>query len=152
MSKVLLAEYAKNCTELLELARSIGAEDLVKSPTESQWSAAFVIHHMADADAHFATRFLQILTADKPAIAPFDEEIYPARLKYAERNASDSLLAISGLQAVVANILSLVSDSDWLRVGIHAEKGEVTLSDILTLTNNHVVAHTGQLRQIINSF
>ncbi len=152
MSKVLLAEYAKNCTELLELARSIGAEDLVKPPTESQWSAAFVIHHMADVDARFATRFLQILTADKPAIVAFDAEIYPAPLNYTQRNASDSLLAIAGLQAVVTNILSLVSDSDWSRVGIHSEKGEVTLSDILTLTNNHIVAHTNQLRQITNSF
>ncbi len=152
MSKVLLAEYSSNAKEFLKLAQSISVEERTKKPAPDQWSAAFVIHHMADADAHFATRFLQILTADKPAIAPFDEEIYPARLKYAERNASDSLLAISGLQAVVVNILSLVSDSDWSRVGIHAEKGEVTLSDILTYTNNHVVAHTDQLRQITNSF
>ncbi len=151
MSKVLLAEYVSNAKEFLELAQSINSVNLVKSPTEGQWSASFVFHHMADADAHFATRFLHILATDKPAIAAFDEDIYPVRLKYAERNASDSLLAIAGLQAVVTNILSLVSDSNWSRVGIHSEKGEVTLSDILSYTNNHVVAHTDQLRQIINS-
>ncbi len=151
MSKVLLADYTKNCKEFLELAQSINSEDLLKSPTEGQWSAAFVIHHMADVDTRFATRFLHILMGEKPAILPFDQEIYAARLKYAQRSASDSLLAISGLQAVVTNILSLVTDSDWSRTGIHPERDEVTLTDILTDTDNHVVTHTEQLRQIINS-
>lgn len=151
MSQALVTQYLSNTEEFLKLAQSISVQERTQQPAPDQWSAAFVIHHMADADAHFATRFLHILTTDKPSITPFDEEIYPERLNYVKRNASDSLLAIAGLQAVVINILSLVPDSNWSRLGIHPEKGEITLTDILTQTNNHVISHTEQLHQIINS-
>ena len=128
-----------------------GANDLSRIAKEGEWSAAFVIHHMADADMHFATRFLHILTVDKPAIVPFDEDVYPDRLKYSARDAHDSLASILGLHKVIGNILSLVDDSDWKRVGIHSEKGEVTLAEVLTLASNHTKSHIGQLQEIISN-
>jgi len=151
MSKDLVESYIANCSEFEKVVRPIGANDLSRIPKEGEWSAAYVIHHMADADMHFATRFLHILTVDKPAIVPFDEDVYPDRLKYSSRDAHDSLASIFGLHKVVANILKLVDDADWNRVGIHSEKGEVTLADVLTLASNHTKSHVGQLQEIISS-
>jgi hypothetical protein len=70
-------------------------------------------------------------------------------LKYASRDAHDSLVSILGLHKVVANILSLVDDADWKRVGIHSEKGEVTLFDVLALASNHTKSHVSQLQEIV---
>ena len=87
MSQELVNTYIANCADFEKVVRSIGANDLSRIAKEGEWSAAYVIHHMADADMHFATRFLHILTVDKPAIVPFDEDVYPDRLKYAARDA-----------------------------------------------------------------
>jgi len=149
MSQQLVETYIANCAEFEKVVRSIGANDLSRVAKEGEWSAAYVVHHMADADMHFATRFLHILTVDKPAIVPFDEDVYPDRLKYASRDAHDSLVSILGLHKVVANILSLVDDADWKRVGIHSEKGEVTLFDVLALASNHTKSHVSQLQEIV---
>ena len=151
MSQEIVGTYIANCAAFENVVRSIGANDLSRIAKEGEWSAAFVIHHMADADMHFATRFLHILTVDKPAIVPFDEDVYPDRLKYSARDAHDSLASILGLHKVIGNILSLVDDSDWKRVGIHSEKGEVTLADVLTLASNHTKSHIGQLQEIISN-
>ena len=151
MSQELVNTYIANCADFEKVFRSIGANDLSRIAKEGEWSAAYVIHHMADADMHFATRFLHILTVDKPAIVPFDEDVYPVRLKYAARDAHDSLASIIGLHKVVANILKLVDDADWKRVGIHSEKGEITLADVLTLASNHTKSHVEQLLEIISS-
>ena len=151
MSQELVNTYIANCADFEKVVRSIGANDLSRIAKEGEWSAAYVIHHMADADMHFATRFLHILTVDKPAIVPFDEYGYPDRLKYAARDAHDSLASIIGLHKVVANILKLVADADWKRVGIHSEKGEVTLAEVLTLASNHTHSHVEQLQEIISS-
>ena len=150
MSQELVNTYMAHCADFENVVRSIGANDLSRIPKEGEWSAAYVIHHMADADMHFATRFLHILTVDKPAIVPFDEDVYPDRLKYSARDAHDSLASIIGLHKVVANILKLVDEKDWNRVGIHSEKGEVTLADVLTLASNHTKSHVGQLQEIIS--
>jgi len=151
MSKDLVESYIANCTEFEKIVRSIGANDLSRIPKEGEWSAAYVIHHVADADMHFATRFLHILTVDKPVIVPFDEDVYPDRLKYSSRDAHDSLASIFGLHKVVANILKLVDEPDWNRVGIHSEKGEITLADVLTLAINHTKSHIDQLQEIIST-
>ena len=151
MSQEIVGTYIANCAAFENVVRSIGANDISRISKEGEWSAAFVIHHMADADMHFATRFLHILTVDKPAIVPFDEDVYPDRLKYSARDAHDSLASILGLHKVIGNILSLVDDSDWKRVGIHSEKGEVTLADVLTLASNHTKSHIGQLQEIISN-
>ncbi len=151
MSQELVNTYIANCADFEKVVRSIGANDLSRIAKEGEWSAAYVIHHMADADMHFATRFLHILTADKPAIVPFDEDVYPDRLKYAARDAHDSLASIIGLHKVIANILKLVDDADWKRVAIHSEKGEVTLAEVLTLASNHTHSHVEQLQEIISS-
>ena len=151
MSQEIVGTYIANCAAFENVVRSIGANDISRISKEGEWSAAFVIHHMADADMHFETRFLHILTVDKPAIVPFDEDVYPDRLKYSARDAHDSLASILGLHKVIGNILSLVDDSDWKRVGIHSEKGEVTLADVLTLASNHTKSHIGQLQEIISN-
>jgi len=151
VSQELVNTYIANCADFEKVVRSIGANDLSRIAKEGEWSAAYVIHHMADADMHFATRFLHILTVDKPAIVPFDEDVYPDRLKYAARDAHDSLASIIGLHKVVANILKLVDDADWKRVGIHSEKGEITLADVLTLASNHTKSHVEQLQEIISN-
>ena len=151
MSQELVNTYIANCADFEKVVRSIGANDLSRIAKEGEWSAAYVIHHMADADMHFATRFLHILTVDKPAIVPFDEDVYPDRLKYVARDAHDSLASIIGLHKVVANILKLVDDADWKRAGIHSEKGEITLAEVLTLASNHTHSHVEQLQEIISS-
>ena len=48
-------------------------------------------------------------------------------------------------------MLKLVADADWKRVGIHSEKGEVTLAEVLTLASNHTHSHVEQLQEIISS-
>ena len=151
VSQELVNTYIANCADFEKVVRSIGANDLSRIAKEGEWSAAYVIHHMADADMHFATRFLHILTVDKPAIVPFDEDVYPDRLKYVARDAHDSLASIIGLHKVVANILKLVDDADWKRAGIHSEKGEITLAEVLTLASNHTHSHVEQLQEIISS-
>ena len=47
------------------------------------WSAAYVVHHMADAELHFASRYLHAIGDVTPNVVPFDEEAYPERVQYA---------------------------------------------------------------------
>jgi hypothetical protein len=150
MSKQLLESYLENSRQFIELAKSISPTDLVKSPNTDSWSAAFVIHHMADSEMHFSTRYLFALADEKPAIAPFNEDIYPVRLNYAKRSAVASIAAIEGIQRGVVDILSQIPDSDWDRISIHPDAGELKLSQIIEKAGSHTLAHLGQLREVLD--
>jgi hypothetical protein len=151
VSQELVNTYIANCADFEKVVRSIGANDLSRIAKEGEWSAAYVIHHMADADMHFATRFLHILTVDKPAIVPFDEDVYPDRLQYEKRDPLASLAAIEAIQLAIANILGTIPESDWSRTSMHPESGLVTLADLFAMDTRHSKSHAGQLQEIINA-
>lgn len=148
-SHELLAEFIKNGEDFIATARSIKEVDLVKTPIAGEWSAAFILHHMCDGDLHFATRYLNNLAEDSPEIFPFNEDIYPDRINYAKRDPLASLAAIEGIFQATRNILSITPEGDWLRTSVHAERGVITLTDMVSLASGHSKAHANQLRTVI---
>jgi hypothetical protein len=104
---------------------------------------------MCDGELHFATRYLNNLAEDTPKIFPFNEDIYPDRLKYDKRDALASLAAIEGIQIATANILSAIPEEDWTRTSMHEERGLMTLLQLVELASGHNKSHAGQLQGII---
>ena len=146
----LLAAYKKNGKEFAEVASSISAADLNKPMPGGEWPPAYVIHHMVDAELHFATRYLHILAADKPTIINFNEEAYPDRTHYSLRSAADSIALYKSIHSVIENILENASESDWDRKGIHFELGEILLKQFFAKAVGHNAEHAQQLRDLIN--
>ena len=116
------------------------------------WSAAYVVHHMADGELHFASRYLHAIGDENPNIQPFDEESYPERVNYALRKVKTSLAAIAGVRALASEILANATDADWNKVSNHPELGPVTLSELFEKADSHMVGHTQQLREIAAHF
>ncbi len=147
MTKEILAQFESATKEFCAVAKSLPVASVHTVPAPGEWSNAYVIHHLADSDAHFLVRFLNVLSVDKPAIVPFDEEVFPAALRYEGRSVSTSLAAIEASCSHLVDILKQLDGDDWSRTGIHAERGELTLSELLQLTTNHRVGHIDQLKK-----
>jgi hypothetical protein len=113
---------------------------------EGQWSAAYVVHHVADGELHFAARYLHTLGSDNPMMVFFEEERYPEALFYAKRSVEKSLASIVGIRGMVLEALSEVAEGDWSRITT-ATNGEVfTLRQLVEKADSHLIAHTEQLR------
>ena len=104
---------------------------------------------MADAEAFFTTRFMRILSEENPTIEPFDEEVFPARLNYAARNASASLALIEGARRASADLLESLDENAWNRKGTHSERGEFPLYAAVALATGHIEAHQRQLEETL---
>jgi hypothetical protein len=148
MSKALIEKYVTTVNEFLTLAKSFPGSDLSKSPADGGWSGAFVVHHIADSEAFFSTRFLFALTENRPNIATFDEEVSVKQLGYANRNTSKSISAIEGSSNLISDVLASVAEGEWNRISIHPETGEMTITMIMEKVLSHYQAHIGQLREI----
>ena len=116
------------------------------------WSAAYVVHHMADAELHFASRYLHAIGDINPNIVPFDEEAYPERVNYALRKVKTSLAALVGIRAMAYEVLTNATEADWNKISNHPELGQVTLSQLFEKADNHILGHTQQLREIAANF
>ena len=150
-SQELLAEFIKNGEEFISVAKSISPQDMNKTPIAGEWSAAYVLHHMCDGEMHFATRYITNLAEVTPNIVPFNENVYPDRLQYENRDAFTSLAAIEAIQLAIANILGAIPESDWSRSSMHPQSGLLTLTDLVAKDTRQSKSHAEQLWHIINA-
>jgi hypothetical protein len=112
---------------------------------KDEWSAAFIVHHTADVEVHFAARYLLLLGADNPPLIFFDENLYPDRLDYAGRTISKSLAAIVGIRSMIGETLEKLAEEDWQRTMTHGDGKTATLSRLVEKADGHIVAHAEQL-------
>ena len=147
MTQALLEQFEAATRDFVAAAKAIPEEELHHSPSSGEWSPAYVIHHLADSDAYFLTRFLNALSVENATIVPFDEEIFPTALRYAGRSVEVSIASIEATSAHAIDILKHIEDADWARTGVHPARGEMSLSDILALTLNHRTEHLDQLKK-----
>jgi hypothetical protein len=151
MSSSLLIEYSKTIGDFLALANQFTPAELTKCSKEGEWSGAYVIHHMSDAESFFSTRFLNALAEDNPKIVPFNEDVFSTALNYAKRDPQTSIKAIVGISTMIIDVLKNIGDADWNRKSIHPESGEMTITAILEKVISHYKGHTNQLREIKES-
>lgn len=140
--------FAQRTTDFLDALALIPGNKRDVAP-EGEWSAAYVVHHVADGELHFAARYLHTLGSDNPTMVFFEEERYPEALFYAKRSVAKSLASIVGIRGMVLEALSEVADDDWDRITT-ATNGEVfTLRQLVDKADGHLHAHTEQLRGLV---
>ena len=142
-----IENFQRRTAEFLD-ALALIPDRLRNSAPEGEWSAAYIVHHVSDAELHFAARYLSTLASDNPTMVYFDEELYPDALKYEMRNITKSLASISGVRAMVLDVLSNIDESALERITT-SEDGKVrTLGGLLELADGHMASHTEQLREL----
>ena len=145
MSNELLQTYRKNIDGFLARAKEFNDASTNQIHSAGEWSPAYVIHHVADGEMHFAIRYFNSLTIDSPQIINFNEDLYPAVLNYQGRDWRNSLALIESIANLVVAALAGISTQQWASKSIHPELGEVTLELLISKACSHTLAHTQQL-------
>jgi len=145
MSIELLQTYRKNIDGFIARAKEFDDSTANQMHAAGEWSPAYVIHHVADGEMHFAIRYFNSLTINSPQIINFNEDLYPTVLNYQGRDWRNSLALIESIANLVVAALDGISDEQWGSKSIHPELGEVTLELLITKACEHSLAHTAQL-------
>lgn len=147
MSLENLNEHSNNSDAFIAQAKLFDSKTVHIAPGQEHWSPAFIMHHVADGQLHFATRYFNALTIDNPPIIPFDEDIYPSLINYQERDWANSLEIIESLGELIKTVLTPITTQQWERTSLHAELGEVSISKLIARAGKHLAAHTEQLKE-----
>lgn len=141
----LLRTYASNVKAFLAAARAIPADKLAIPLAAGEWSPAYIIHHMADAELQFGVRYSNLLAVDIPEIVVFDEERFPAGTHYELRSTALSLAAFEAVHNLNFEILTNASPEDWNRTALHPDRGLLNLTELVTSGSNHAGEHAEQI-------
>jgi hypothetical protein len=149
MSKAL-EKFQQHTNDFLDALALIGDRQRNIAP-EGEWSAAYIVHHVADGELHFAARYFFTLGSENPTMVLFDEDRYPEALHYDKRSITKSLAAIVGIRSVVFEILSTIEEQAWSRVTTSEDGTSYTLEALVAKADDHISAHAAQLRTLAAS-
>src|SRR5262249_5214912 len=110
-------------------------------PIAGKWSTLEVVCHLADFDPILADRMKRIVAEDKPQLLGADEGKFASALAYHGRDLEEELAIVEKTRSQMARILRSLPDTTLERVGVHNERGPLTLEKVLTTATNHIVHH-----------
>ena len=145
MSNEVIAEFRDSGNRFIEIAKSASSEKLHRSAQNDEWSPANIIHHIADAEAHFYIRYLRLLTENVPTTEFFDEEVYPELLHYEKRDVNASIALIEGIRAASISLFGNFNEEDWQRKGLTPDGKEFVLIAAIKKARTHINDHANQL-------
>jgi uncharacterized damage-inducible protein DinB len=116
-------------------------EQLRARPVPGKWSTLEVLCHLADFEPILADRMKRVIAEDRPQLLGADEKRFAAALAYHERDPQEELALIEQTRSQMAKILRALPEEALQRVGVHNERGPLTLERLLAVATNHVPHH-----------
>ena len=137
----LIEAYLAGPRALRKAVADMTPEQLRARPVAGKWSTLEVVCHLADFDPILADRIKRVLSHEKPTLTGADENLFAATLAYHDRDANEELAILDMTRAQMGRILRSVPPEAFQRVGVHTERGELTVERLLTLATNHIPHH-----------
>jgi hypothetical protein len=124
---------------------------LLYAPQAGEWSIHEVIVHLADSEAVGFWRIRKTLAEHEPELAVYGEATWASALNYRQQDHMLALRLFTDLRAANAALLRLIPQEAWERIGIHAERGPVTVYDLFMTYYGHGENHLQQIEHIIQT-
>lgn len=144
----LINQYKDGYNEVAKALEGFPADQLAAHPIANKWSAAEIVHHLADSETTSGLRLRRLLVEDHPLIQGYDQDEYAARLNYNQREIAPSLEAFRSARDTTAQLFEFMTDADWHKEGTHSESGSYTSEDWLKIYAAHAHNHAAQIRRL----
>jgi uncharacterized damage-inducible protein DinB len=137
----MINAYLAGPQTLRQAVAGMSHEQLTARPVPGKWSTLEVVCHLSDFDPVLTDRMKRIIALERPAMLGADENLFAAKLAYQERDAEEEIALIEATRKQMARILGTLNPEALARVGVHSERGELTLERMLTMATNHIPHH-----------
>lgn len=141
----LIQEYKDGYQAVAEALAGVTDAELDARPAQGKWSAREIVHHLADSEMTAAVRLRTLLATLQPQIVAYDQDEFARRLYY-DRPIEQSLDVLRAVRVSTAELLDRLTETEWLREGVHSESGRYSVERWLELYAAHAVAHAQQIR------
>lgn len=144
-----LLERFRRGPELIAVATTgVAGEQLDYAPAPGKWSIRQIVWHLADTELVGAVRFRWVIAEDDPLLAAYNQDAWASRLGYSSRRFSPALETFRRLRADNYELLKQLPAESFSRTARHAERGPLTLLDLVRMYAEHAENHARQILEI----
>jgi uncharacterized damage-inducible protein DinB len=134
---------------LAELVTRASDEQLTSRPSKDKWSIGEILAHLAEDEIATAWRYRQMVEHTGIGLAGFDQDLWARVGDYASRVPHESLTLFRLLRGANLQFLQRITPEQWECFGIHAERGRITVRDLVVHMAGHDANHIEQIRKIL---
>jgi hypothetical protein len=146
--KVLIERYKAGYDEVVRALDGFPAAAMTARPIPGKWSAAEIVHHLADSESQSAIRLRKLLVEPHPVIQAYDQDEWAVKLRYQHRPIEPSLAAFRAARESTAQLLELMTEAEWHHLGWHSDAGSYHAERWLEIYADHAHGHASQIRRL----
>ena len=139
---------ARTPAEVRRLAADAGPL-LRERPEPGEWSVLELIGHIVDAELVVGGRYRWILAHDRPALMPYDQDLWADRLRHNEADPDDLIAPFVAMRAANLALWRRMPVEERARYGIHEERGPESYELTFRLLAGHDLFHVEQAWQTL---
>ena len=141
MHQANVEKFIAGADSLNRLLSGLTPEDLLAHPIPGTWSLQTLIIHIMDSDLIATHRMKRIIAEDVPLLISYDENAFATRLHYETLDAALAAETFRLNRMQMGQLLRLCDDATFARVGVHNQRGKVTLGETVEMYVRHVENH-----------
>ncbi len=135
--------------KLEKLLKGVPRSQLLRRPAPGKWSVVEIVAHLSETELVGGYRMRMILGAPGTSIQAFDQDRWADAGKYAKRDPKKSLALFRSLREANLALLKSLDAFQWKQHGIHAERGEESVENIVEMFAGHDINHLMQIERIL---
>ena len=135
--------------KLGRLIAGVAASKLRRRPAPKKWSAGEILAHIADTEMVLGWRIRQILALPGMPIQAFDQDAWALTGRYEKRDPRKSLEQFRVVRDANLALLKSLTPEQWKQHCIHAERGVVTIEELVRWIAGHDINHIKQVDAIL---
>jgi hypothetical protein len=122
---------------------------LRKRPAPDKWSVAEILAHLADVEIVIGWRVRSVLGAPGTPIQAYDQEAWAKAGRYEKRNPRASLAQLIAVRNANLDLYKSLAPEQWKLWGLHSERGQESVEQIVRMLAGHDLNHLQQIEQIL---
>jgi hypothetical protein len=146
-----LAVQAATANRLERLIKGVPTSKLRKRPAAGKWSASEIVAHLSDAEVVTAFRLRTILGAPGSPIAAYDQDSWVSSGHYEKRDPRRAVEQFRVVREANLALLKSLTAEQWKQFGMHSQRGQDTIEQIVRLTAGHDINHLLQIERIVDN-
>jgi hypothetical protein len=135
-------------SELDDVLAGISRDEPRIRPSPDEWSILEVCCHLRDAAEIDHERIVRMASEHEPVIRAYDNEALARERRYNDEHLAAVRVALAGWWARLADTLDALPPDAWERIGLHEERGPITLGWRAQRQAEHPREHFEQMRSV----
>ncbi len=127
------------------LTADLTAEQLHRRPAENEWSIIEITGHLIDKTEIWGERLRRIAAEDRPFLPVYDQNAFVRDRRYREQDEEALLQRLTAAGTALCGDLRTLPAQAWSRIGVHEERGQMTLGDACRIYAISLPEHIEQL-------